>query len=450
MKKETLILISALLLVGTGVGLVQVLLMPPFQNPDEIQHFLYSASYAYSPNRMETVEARVLEELKKTKWFHFVGIGPGWENTRSISEISFVFHFDTERTSETSARKTLFHFLYGNILKLSGIKGVMPAFYFLRLLSTAFFLIILLLVFWFFKAHYPETWVYYVAGTVLVFQLLTILNAVNYDVLLVLFGVLFFAAAYRYHQNREKKYLAVMLTAALLASLTKLAGVLFFVFLFLLLCLDVKWDLKLMKNFSLVLFIVILGFCWMNYLFPGRFFSLYSVVFGVLRDAGAGVSAAGGKVFRPGLFASMIDSFYFQTGWMGFKLSGIWYLVLKLFLLLSLVGVFAALFIKRLKTSAPEKKWFVFALIVILLQVLGIWLYYGGKTAVQGRYLYPVIIPIIMLVYSGLLKLQKLFHLKRDYIVIFYLLFQVVLTVFAVTRIISVFYLEMASPHPGL
>nr|NIM16537.1 hypothetical protein [Candidatus Aminicenantes bacterium]NIM78501.1 hypothetical protein [Candidatus Aminicenantes bacterium]NIN22670.1 hypothetical protein [Candidatus Aminicenantes bacterium]NIN44496.1 hypothetical protein [Candidatus Aminicenantes bacterium]NIN89281.1 hypothetical protein [Candidatus Aminicenantes bacterium] len=135
-----------------GVGLVHVFLMPPFQNPDEVQHFLYSARYAYGNRKMEAVEARVLQLLKDHKWFHFVGIGPGWENTEKIADISYVFHFDPERKT---TRETLFHFLYGKILKISGIKNVLTAFYFLRILSTFFYIAILLLAFLFFKTYFP-------------------------------------------------------------------------------------------------------------------------------------------------------------------------------------------------------------------------------------------------------------------------------------------------------
>jgi hypothetical protein len=353
MKVNKRILITALLIMAIGIGLFQVFLMPPFQNPDEIQHFLYSAAYAYTPRQMETVEARLLELLKKYKWFHFVGIGPGWENIKKISDISFVFHFDPDRKS---ARKTFFHFLYGKILKISGITDVLTAFYFLRVVSSLFFIIVLFLLYWFFRTYFPQKWEYYLIGFVLVFQLLTIMNAVNYDVFMVLFGGIFFIFAYKYFYWEKKQDLAVLLIAAAMASLTKLAGIMFFVYLFILLCMKVKWDKTLVKNFFFVLLIVVLGFCWMNYLFPERFFNLYSVIFGVFRDFSGSLSTGGEKVLRLSLFDSIADSFYFHTGWMGFKLSGFWYLVLKIFLLFSIIGVFSGLFLKRMKTPGLEKR----------------------------------------------------------------------------------------------
>lgn len=447
MKIDKRILIPGLLITAIGIGLFQVFLIPPFQNPDEIQHFLYSSAYAYTPQQMESVEDQVLELLKTYKWFHFVGIGPGWKNIEKISDISFVFHFDPDRKS---TRKTFFHFLYGKILKISAVKDVLTGFYFLRLVSSFFFIIVVFLLYWFFRTYFPQKWKYYLIGVVLVFQLMTIMNAVNYDVFMVLFGCIFFIFAYKYFYVEKKLDFAVLLIAAAMATLTKLAGIMFFVYLFVLLCMKVKWDKTLVKNFLLVLLIVVLGFCWMNYLFPERFFNLYSVIFNVWRDFSGSLSMAGEKVLRLSLFDSMADSFYFHTGWMGFKLSGFWYLVLKIFLLLSIIGIFSGLFLKRMKTPGLEKKWTIYILAVCILHAFSIWLYYGSKAAVQGRYLYPIVIPVILLVYPGLQYVQQWFRLKRDYILVVYIIFQAVLVVFAISRIISVFYLEIASPHPGL
>jgi hypothetical protein len=222
MKVNKRIIIIAMLISAIGIGLFQVFLIPPFQNPDEIQHFLYSAGYAYTPQQMEAVEARLLKLLKQYKWFHFVGIGPGWENIKKISDISFVFHFDPERSS---ARKTIFHYLYGKILKISGIKNVLTAFYFLRVVSTIFFIIVLFLLYWFFRSYFPQKWEYYLIGFVLVFQLMTIMNAVNYDVFMVLFGSIFFLFAFKYFHEEKKPDLAMLMIAAAVAALTKLAGI---------------------------------------------------------------------------------------------------------------------------------------------------------------------------------------------------------------------------------
>ncbi|MCP5052878.1 MAG: hypothetical protein GY940_37260, partial [bacterium] len=68
-----------LILLAAGFGLVNIFLVPPFMNPDEIQHFMFSANYAYSPAELKQLDKDVLELLKEHKWFHFIGVGPGWE-----------------------------------------------------------------------------------------------------------------------------------------------------------------------------------------------------------------------------------------------------------------------------------------------------------------------------------------------------------------------------------
>jgi hypothetical protein len=55
-----------------------------------------------------------------------------------------------------------------------------------------------------------------------------------------------------------------------------------------------------------------------------------------------------------------------------------------------------------------------------------------------------------MLIYSGLNFLDVFLKFKRNYLVVSYILFLVIFFVIALSRVISVFYLEIASPHAGL
>jgi hypothetical protein len=446
--------IIAIMVLAMGMALVNVFLMPPFQNPDEVQHFLYAAGYAYGEERMEQVEGRVLQLMKDHRWFHYVGIGPGWENTRQISEISFVFHFQFNRKS---ARRTLFHYIYGKVLKFTGVTDVEAAFYLMRLLSALIYLIIILLSVRFFIFYAPGRWQYYGFGLLTIFQAATILNAVNYDVLTVLLGVVFFGLAKAYWDSGKKIYLLYQLLCAALAVQTKLVGILFLLFMFIqvLMRMEIRWNRKLAIQTGQVLLLFIIGLSWLNYLFPERFFSLYvhmSRLWGELMGA-SGVG--GGVQLRLGFFDSIVDSFYFHTGWMGFKLGAGWYILIKLYLLAAIVGIVLWFVLKRtakeavLEAGEKEKKWCVYLLLVILMQLASVWLYYGDHLTSQGRYMLPVLLPIVLLIYTGLQHLDKVLKLKRNYIVLTFLLLQTLLIVFAVIRIISVFYLEIKSPHPG-
>ncbi|MCP5105704.1 MAG: hypothetical protein GY950_20115 [bacterium] len=443
-------IIIALLLLGIGIGLVNVFLMPPFMNPDEVQHFMFAANYAYAGDEaaLKRLDGDVLQLLKDYKWFHFIGVGPGWQNTADIKEIYFLNYFAREKRSIS---KSYFHLVYGKLLKLTGIKDTLRAFYFMRLLSFFLYLLIFLLCYFFYKRYFPGLWVYMIGGQLLIFQLGTILNSVNYDVLLTLLGVIFFGFAYRFIVSDERWILFGLAAAAASASLVKTAGLLFVLYFFILLLFKYRLDVKFLKRFVFALFLFVIVFSWFNYLFPERFFTLYSVLFAKLRSLTAAVgNGAGANI---GFFDSIFDSFYFYTGWMGFKLAGLWYMVLGLFLLLPVIGVtlhIARTPVKKNDADSCPKKWLLYALVVTVVHLAAIRFYYGSGLMAQGRYLYPLLIPILTFIYCGIRYAGNYLKLKRDYLLIFYIIFQVVFFLFCLVRVISVFYLELPSPHAGL
>jgi len=454
------IALIVLLALCIGIGLINVFLTPPFMNPDEIQHFMFSANYAYAGDqaRLKGLDARVLQLLKDYQWFHFIGVGPGWESIENLEDVFFLNYFSMEKYTIS---KSYFHLIYGRVLRLTGIRDPLTAFYFLRLLSFVIYLAIFILSFFFYKKYFPSHWYYLLASQLLIYQLGTILNSVNYDVLLTLLGVLFFIFAYRFmNENFATKtpsffssrpfafFAAIFLVLiSALASLVKTGGVLFFLYFFILLLFKYGVNRKSLKWLFLGIFLFVIVFSWFNYWFPGRFFKLYGLIFLKLR-AITGVAAAGdsGATANIGFFDSIVDSFYFYTGWMGFKLSGAWYWVLKFFLLTAIIGVIATV----IKKKAVGKRWLVYVLVLIVVQSLAIRFYYGAGLMAQGRYLYPLVLPIIMLIYSGLNTMEVFLKLKRNYIVVSYILFLVLFFVMALSRVISVFYLEVASPHVGL
>lgn len=439
-----------LLISGLVAGIVNVFLIPPFQNPDEIQHFLYSARFAFDKPHMKAIESRVFEILKQTRWFHFVGIGPGWEKMETLSQVSFVFNFDTERKS---TRRTIYHVVCGKLLKLSGITDVLTAFYFMRVLSLIIYIFILVLAYYFFKNYFPSQWPYLLAGMFVVFQFGAIMNSVNYDVFMVLLGSLFFIFGYRYMIAPKTTDLVLLILISAAASFTKLVGFLFPIYLLILILYRIKPGKKWYTYVSypligIAVFIILTA--WLTFLFPGRFFSFYQLIFRVVDDLKNSLSFAGEKVLRLGFFNSIIDSFYFCIGWMGYRLSSIWYILLKTYLVVSAVGLFLALISKKLREAAGNMRWLGFLALVLVLQVFSVWLYYGHHLTSQGRYLYPLIIPIVYMVITGLRVVEKWLRFKTNYLIISFILLQVVMIVFALARIISGFYLGMESPHPGL
>ncbi|MCP4152219.1 MAG: hypothetical protein GY757_31055 [bacterium] len=440
-------LIAALLVMAAAIGIMNVFLMPPYMNPDEIQHLIFSTNYAYGPERLQKIDEDVLKQLKKHKWFHFIGMGPGWESVAKIKEIYFLRYFAREKRSIS---KTYFHYIYGKILKYSGVTGTINAFFLLRLLSFCFYMAIVVLSLLFYKSAFPAKWLYMITGQLLVYQVGTILDSVNYDVMLTFLGVLFFIVSYRFMREEKKQDIVYLLVLAALAALIKTAGILFFLYFFILMLFKYKINMKSFKILMAAIFFFIIVFSWINYLFPDRFFALYTVIFAKMRGVASVIGGNGGAGERLGFFASVFDSFYFHTGWMAFKVTAIWYQVLKVFFFVSLAGVLVGVSLKKIKTEIAEKKWVIYALLVSLLQMGSIYFYYGAGLAAQGRYLYPVLLPIIILVYSGLGYIESYLKIKKNYLTVSYILFQVLFFLLAFHRVITVFYLEIASPHIGL
>lgn len=439
---------TAVILLAVGIGLVNVFLVPPFMNPDEVQHFMFTAGYAYSGDeeRLKEVDRDVLQILKKYRWFHFVGIGPGWETVHQLQDVYFLNYFTRDKRSIS---KTYFHFVYGKILKISGIRDSLTAFYFLRLLSFCIYIGIFFLSFYFYRRYFPGGWLYLIVAQLLVFQAGTILTSVNYDVLLTLLGVLFFIAAYRFLESGGGRNILILILFAALASLIKTGGVLFIIYFFILILFRYRFSLKFLKRLPLALLAFVIIFSWFNYLFPDRFFTLYTIIFGKLQSIGNG---GGGGM---GFFESVLESFYFYTGWMAFKLPGVWYLILKIFLSISIVGVAAGIGIKRLRnreesSEIPGVKWLLYVFVITVIHLVSIRLYYGSGLMAQGRYLYPLLIPVIMFIYGGLSYIRRFLKFKWDYLNFSYILFLVLFFLAALVRVVSVFYLEYASPHMGL
>jgi hypothetical protein len=439
---------TAVILLAVGIGLVNVFLVPPFMNPDEVQHFMFTAGYAYSGDegRLKEVDRDVLQILKDHRWFHFVGIGPGWETVDQLRDVYFLNYFTRDKRSIS---KTYFHFIYGKILKLSGIRDSLTAFYFLRLLSLCIYMGIFLLSFYFYRRYFPGGWLYLIIAQLLVFQAGTILNSVNYDVLLTLLGVLFFIAAYRFLESGGGRNILILILFAALASLVKTGGVLFIIYFFILILFRYRFSMKFLKRLPLALLAFVIIFSWFNYLFPDRFFTLYTIIFGKIRSIGNG---GGGGM---GFFESVLESFYFYTGWMAFKLPGVWYSILKIFLSISIVGAAVGMGIKRLRSGEqgseiPGIKWLLYVFVITVIHLLSIRLYYGSGLMAQGRYLYPLLIPVIMFVYGGLSYIERFLKFKRTYLNLSYILFLVLFFLAALVRVVSVFYLEYASPHVGL
>ncbi|MCJ7579166.1 MAG: hypothetical protein MUP98_01360, partial [Candidatus Aminicenantes bacterium] len=94
-----------------------------------------------------------------------------------------------------------------------------------------------------------------------------------------------------------------------------------------------------------------------------------------------------------------------------------------------------------------------FSLLAICVQILGLWSFYGTNNIfVQGRHLFPLILPISLLFVTGIKNFFDLFHKKGGLIALSSLvLFEFLFFSYALwAYVVPVFHLMVKGPHTGL
>ena len=173
------------------------------------------------------------------------------------------------------------------------------------------------------------------------------------------------------------------------------------------------------------------------------------------------------KLFSQGEFSRMFftltaDSFFLRFGWMAFAADKFFYYIWRLFVLFSIAGtaVYGVKFIStRLKKNfqnfgnSVEFKLLLFSIVAIAGQILGLWIFYGVHgILVQGRHLFPLILPIAVVILVGVKSFFDLISKKAGRIALCaFVLFEFVFFSFVLWNyVVPVFHLALKSPHPGV
>jgi len=159
----------------------------------------------------------------------------------------------------------------------------------------------------------------------------------------------------------------------------------------------------------------------------------------------------------------------------------IFYTIWRLFITLSIVGIvfylgkflstrrklfhfrdiknkFCTLIRKSRKTNKqteqiqnfPHIKILLLSLLAIIAQILGLWSFYGtSDILVQGRHLFPLIVPIAVVFIIGVKSFFDMFHKKGGEIaVVAFFLFAFLFFNFALWNyIVPIFHLTLKGPH---
>lgn len=379
-------------------GVCYVIQIPPWQSPDEVNHFIIVRELyknGFVSLQLADPDRLVLEEVNKSmEEFYFNEISP-----------------NTPVLPNKEERPPLYYIIAFGFLKLLNIEGLITQFYFCRVLSLVFGI--------------ATIWITYIASSLvfenntktpvlaallvsLIPQFTMISSSVNPDSLVnflcSLFLMLMIKIVLEKYNNRTTLFSAIVLFLALLAK--RASFVLIPIWLFIALML--KKDKKI---FAVIGIACIGALFFTKTLFP-------NVLVNILDPAKELVLAFQKKSPPPGGWVKFNEhifvSFFGVFGWLKFPFPGIYYYLIALPIAVLIILLIYSFLTNTLVTQKQKLFSSVFSPINLMLCVfliityITIFIVYGVRyhTPAQGRYLFPAIIPLIILLISGLNQLK--------------------------------------------
>ena len=497
-----------------SVGILLNLIIPPFQNPDEPKHFGAIMIYAQEEEQQAAIESDIIRFMDENEWWGFVGMGRPSPLPDKLSEIDYLMsHYRVSDFRQLLQNVTFYHFFMGKILRLFSKNNIQTAYYLCRLVSFLLMLGSFFLVYRGFSQigtvpdlnNFKEkrdspylaegpNFIYGVFFALFLPQLLLVSLAVAPDALTIFLGSLFFFSAISLLSEKHGKYrlgyAALLIIPAVLGFFADRST---FPLLILLVLFPFFFIKK--KNYQksiiyslafLILFILLLYF--LTLLFPIQIENSFLLLKNTLHRAVSGIP----KLllfndFTGQFFIQMADSFLLKFGWMAYSGHKIFYIIWRLFITLSMIGVilylgkFLSLRSKKMNQTRSSSirispsssqnfkiksrkmkkqtkrfqefshlKILLFSLLAIFIQILGLWSFYGtGGILVQGRHLFPLILPIAVVFLIGIKSLFDSFHKRGGQIaLVAFSLFLFLFFNFALWNyIVPIFHLSLKGPH---
>lgn len=450
-----------------STGLILNFAIPPFQNPDEPQHFKIILTHALGQEKGHAAEKEIIEFMDRSNWWRFVGLGRPEILPTELSQTDFIGA--NSRRSTTTFSIELYHLAVGKLAGLFVNHDVETYYYICRFFSLLFCFGSVLLVFSAFHniAFFSQGPLFFGAFLILFLPQLAVTSiAVNPDSFSILITALFFYVATLFVLNRfqVRYFIFIVLIAAIgfftdksvyaLIPLTLIIPVFH---------LNKKNWKENFLGFIVIPWIAVILLSWIAWYLPSPFFNNLDVIGRRLWStipAAFGFAAA--NEFTGRFFSLIADSFLLRFGWMQYSAGAIFYAVFKILLLLSFLGIFVyfgqSIYFKFKKQHSriflPALfKLFLFLFISYCLQMVLIWLACAPQRVLaQGRYLFPVLVPIAVLFVIGLLSVFSFIHKKAGKAAISALVVAEFLFLNYViwNYIIPVFHLTQKTPLPGL
>ena len=459
-----------------ALQLLFLFVIPPFQSPDETYHFPIIAIYALGKEESEAIERATIEIMGRHNWWRYIGMGKPDALPPRLGAIPFLGGYDARAAAEDSFFR-LFHHLAGKLLGVTGVKNIETLYRMAQLISIMILFASLYLTYLTFKkisCLNPDFfWGFWLVA--LWPQLLLFGPAATPESFNFFLGTLFFYWAYSLILNQTTILasigVVIVASVGLLVDRSDFALIILIPFV-----LFLMMNRKNLKGYF-IYSIVLASFCIAAFFFI-RHYSAAQVQYFVsflkeniliFRTNLAGLFSR--DSFTRDFFLLLIDSLFFKFGWMAFGPAKEIYFLWRLILSIAFAGFFIFL-IKNLiyfsinyikKGRHHEKidkekidlqlKAAIFALISVLILISGIWAYSGArKVYIQGRQIFPLIMPLAFILTSGLITFFGLAGKKIGRIALATIILAefIFLSLCVWNYIIPAFHLTRKSPHPGL
>lgn len=453
-----------------GVGVLFNFIIPPFQNPDEPLQFGNVMIYARGEVQKDSVEKDIIHLMDKHNWWKFVGMGRPEALPDKLSDIPFLMAKSTHSDFRQRIRGiVLYHIILGKMVSIFFEDNIAAAYYFCRLISfLLIFGAVTLIAISIKKIAGGKTQLFSWSLLFVLFlpQFLLNIVSVSSDTLAIFIGSVFFFSAVSLLMG-EIKYLYYVLI-----YISVIAGFLADRSTFPLLPLSIILPFFLFQKKKYKEYIVYtIAFFTAIFMLSTVFFILFPVraensIQLFLRNLSEVGSALPGLFsFNNGFkyFVSLSNSFLLKFGWACFGTGKLVYWLWQSVIIITIVGVigyiakFISSRVQREKSrfgTSMQIKLVSYFLVAVIFQLLAIWTYYGshGHLTPQGRYFFPLILPIAFLFTLGLKTFGDLIckGAGKKAVAVFVLVEFIFLNYCIWNYIVPVFHLMIKSPHAGV
>lgn len=404
-------------------GIFYLLLIPPWQSPDEPHHFGYGALLSKNAKleseNHKTLDKKILESMATFHAWQYQNILRPEPLPQSLSELPYYHGIES-----VSGREPLYYVINSFILKVFNLKKNIDQFYLIRFLSLLYFIVTVYFLYLSSKLIFRDN-ILYVFATVclaaLLPQFLIISTSINPVNLAVVFGTAFLYIIL-YSLFKEKNLLALLLGPIIIGlALFSHRVALFMVPPFmalLIICFvrSLKNQKELIKT-SIVILVVLLIFIFLflatQHFFPDQFkkAARLSGLKPLIRDInkfGEYASPETSKSLSNFLDGSF-KTFWFFAGWLRFGYHLDIYSVLKLICLVSGLGLLKHLYSllarKKYTTDVDFHAYLILVTSGLPIILVAITRYYPTAIVAQGRYVFPAISALAILFVLGLKKI---------------------------------------------